>query len=405
MPLTARSVPSLAPGLHGDGNNLWLKVSDAGTRSWVFRFTITGRARYMGLGNAKDVTLAEARNRADAARKLLREGTDPIEARNAAQAVPAARAHTFAEVMALYVAAHGASWRSERHRRLWVASLANHVIPKMGKIPIARITTNDVLQALERFWQTNPETASRIRGRIENVLSYAIARGWRAGPNPALWRGHLQLMLPAPGKLRPTVHFVALDWRDAPAFLAELRREDGICVPALQFLMLTAARPGEVRGATWDEIDLEQAVWTIPASRMKTGRVHRVPLSASAVTVLRGVAMLRAEHGLIFAGQSLRRPMSPGVFVETLRRMGRDELTAHGFRSTFRDWAAEATGYPNHVVEQALAHAIGNQVEAAYRRGDLFTKRVALMADWATFLGRPTAEVVRLPTASGAAAM
>jgi integrase len=397
MPLTARRAQTLnAPGLYGDGGNLWLKVSGPGRRSWVFRYTLAARARSMGLGNANEVSLAEARNRADAARKLLREGTDPIEARNAARAVPEACAHTFAEVTALYLNAHAAAWRSERHRRLWRASMANHVLPIIGTAGVAQVGTNDVLRVLERLWQTKPATASRIRSRIEAVLSYATARGWRSGQNAAAWRGHLALTLPQRTKLRPVEHFAALDWREAPVFIAELRERASVHARALEFLVLTAARPGEVRGATWDEIDLVQAVWAIPAGRMKGARPHRVPLSAPALALLKSMRTQRAERGLIFPGQFVSNLLSSGVFMETLRRMGRPELTAHGFRSTFRDWAAEATGYPNHVVEQALAHTIGNAVEAAYRRGDLFAKRVALMDDWAAYLARPSAVVVPL---------
>jgi integrase len=397
MPLTARRVQTLTdPGLYGDGGNLWLKVSGPGRRSWVFRYTIAGRARSMGLGDARDVSLAEAREKADEARKLLREGTDPIDARNATKAATPSHEPAFREVMDLYLAAHAAAWSSKRHRRLWIASMANHVLPGVGKLPVAKIGTNDVLRVLERLWQTKPQTASRIRRRIEAVISYATARGWRSGANPALWRGHLQLMLPAVGKLRPTEHFTALDWREAPTFMAELRLHDGIGARTLQFLILTAARAGEVRGATWDEIDPEQAIWTIPGSRMKTGRAHRVPLSAQALAVLHTMETQRTEHGLIFPGHFVTNLMSHGVFMETLRRIGRPELTAHGFRSTFRDWAAEATGHPNHVVEQALAHTIGNQVEAAYRRGDLFEKRRLLMNEWAAYLSHTAAEVVRL---------
>jgi integrase len=401
MPLTTRRVQTLTqPGLYGAGNNLWLKVRDGGARSWMFRFTLNGRARSMGLGDARDVSLAEARDKADDARRLLREGTDPIEARNAARAATPSRAHTFAEVMDLYLAAHAPAWRSERHRRLWHASMVRHVLPRLGELPVTQIGTSEVVRTLEPLWQTKPDTASRVRGRIESVLSYATAGGLRHGSNPALWRGHLRLMLPTVRKLRPVEHFAALDWREAPIFMAELREQDSIGARALEFLVLTAGRPGEVRGATWNEVDMSQFIWTVPASRMKTARPHRVPLSAPALAVLQAMEVLRSPKGLIFPGRTLKNVLSHGVFMETLRRMGRRDLTAHGCRSMFSDWAAEATSYPNHVVEQSLAHAVGNAVERAYRRGDLFGRRVGLMNDWAAYLSRPAAEVVRLPTAS-----
>ncbi len=394
MFLTARQLRTLTkPGLYCDGGNLYLQVRGPQQRSWLFRYMIQGRARSMGLGHVDDVSLVEARNKADAARKLVRERTDPLDVRAAAQAK--AKAITFGEVAERYIATQEAGWRSAEHGATWRATLAADVAPVIGKLPVEAIDTEAVLRVLTPIWQIKPETASRIRGRIEKVLSYAIVQGWRSGPNPAAWRGHLQLTLPAVRKVRPVQHFAALDWREAPAFLAKLREQNGMGARALEFAILTAARSGEVRGATWDEIDLERAVWTIPGPRMKTRKEHRVPLSPAAIALLQSVALLRAERRLVFRGPK-PQPMTDRALTYPLEQMGRRDLTAHGFRSTFRDWAAEATGYPNHVVELALAHTIGNAVEAAYRRGDLFTKRVALMDDWAAFLARPAAEVVPL---------
>jgi integrase len=388
------------PGLYGDGGNLWLKVSAAGTRSWVFRYTIAGRPRSMGLGSTRDVSLAEARNKANEARKLVREGTDPIDARQTARGAAAAvQAHTFSHVMNQYLAAHAPAWRNDRHRTIWIASMANHVLPLIGQMAVAAIDTAQVMRVLIPLWHKTPETASRIRGRVESVLAYAIAHGWRDGPNPALWRGHIQQLLPARDKLRPVVHFAALDWQEAPAFMAALRRRNSLSARALEFLILTVARSGELRGATWDEVDMTRAVWTIPATRMKGGKSHRVPLSETALALLETMAPMRSAKRLIFPGRSLRRPMNMSTMNDLLDRMGYGHVTTHGARSTFRDWAAEATGYPNHVVEQALAHVIGNQVEAAYRRGDLFEKRRVLMNDWAAFLERPAAAVVPLSAA------
>jgi integrase len=398
--LTALRLRTLTkPGLYGDGGNLWLQVRGPGRRSWLFRFTLRGKAHSMGLGSADDVPLAEARARADAARALLRDGVNPLAHRETARAAAiaaSARAVTFGEVMERYVASQETGWRSMRHRSLWQASMAQHVLPVLGTLPVDAIDTNLVMKVLEPLWQTTTETASRLRGRIEAVLSYAKVRGWRSGENPATWRGHLQLMLPRRSKVKPVVHFAAIDWRVIPEFMTKLRELDSIGARALQFTILTAARSGEVRGATWDEIDLNAAVWTIPASHMKAGRAHRVPLSGPALAVLESVMLLRCSGGVVFPGPKLRRPITNVTLALPLRQLGHEDLTVHGMRSTFRDWAAEATAYPNHVVEQALAHAVGNAVEAAYRRGDLFAKRVALMDDWAAYLAQPAAEVVPL---------
>ena len=394
MFLTALKLRKLTkPGLYSDGGNLYLQVRGPQQRSWLFRYMIQGRARSMGLGHVDDVSLVEARNKADAARKLVREGTDPLDVRATEQA--RAKAITFGEAAERYVTTQEAGWRSAEHGATWRATLAADVVPVIGKIPVEAIDTDLVLKVLNPIWRVKPETASRIRGRIEKVLSYAIVQGWRSGPNPAAWRGHLQLTLPAVRKVRPVQHFAACDWREAPAFMAKLREQNGMGARALEFAILTAARSGEVRGATWDEIDLERAVWTIPGSRIKAGKEHRVPLSAAALDLLRSVALLRAEGRPVFRGPK-PQPMTDRALTYPLEQMGRRDLTVHGFRSTFRDWAAEATSYPNHVVEQALAHTIGNAVEAAYRRGDLFEKRAALMADWAAYLSRPPAEVVAL---------
>jgi integrase len=398
--LTTLRVRSLtAPGLYGDGANLYLQVRGPGQRSWLFRYMLAGNAMSMGLGPVADVTLAEARVKAAEARKLLRDGIDPREHRNAARAATIAafhRAITFAQVVERYVSAQETSWRNATHRANVRASIAQHVLPTLGPLPVGAITTELVLKVLEPIWQTIPETASRLRGRIEAVLSYATARGWCEGPNPAVWRGHLQLMLPRKSKIRPVRHFAALDWREAPAFMIALSGADSIASRALQFLILTAARSGEVRLATWNEVDLDAAVWTLPARRMKAGRAHRVPLSAAALAVLRSMELLRTSAGPIFPGVKLRRPMTTLALSRVLHALDRDDLTVHGFRATFRTWAAEATSYPHDVVEQALAHSVGNAVVAAYQRGDLFAKRMALMDDWAAYLAQPAAQVVPL---------
>jgi integrase len=389
-------------GKYGDGAGLWLDISP-GRRSWLLRFTYAGRERYMGLGSAADVTLAEARERAEAARRLIRDGIDPIAQRRAGRAAAIeaeARNVTFAEAMAHYLAAHSAAWRHPVTALQWRASLARYAVPTIGQLPCGAVETSHVLTILEPIWGSRSETASRVRGRIEAILSYATIRQWRAGPNPAVWRAHLQLLLPAKEKVAPVQHYAALDWREAPAFMRELRERPGMAAPALAFLILTAARSGEVRRAQWSEVDMERAVWTIAGERMKGGREHRVPLSAPALAILAAQHAIRDNSGLVFHGDRFGVPMSDMTLLAVLRRMARADLTAHGFRSTFRDWAAEATGHPNHVVEQALAHSIGSAVEAAYRRGDLFAKRVALMEDWAEYLAQPATAIVPLQRAS-----
>jgi integrase len=399
--LTAIGMRSLTtPGLYGDGNNLYLRVADTGKRAWVLRYSLRGKARVMGLGSAELVSLGEARQKAEAARKLLATGIDPLDQRAQARAdavIAESRAITFGQATERYLIAHEGGWTAP-YRRKWRQTMRDFAFPVIEALPIEAIDTDQILQILEPIWQRKTVTASVLRGRLEAVLSYATARGWRNGPNPALWRGHLKMLLPAIGKVHTTVHFPALDWREASAFMAQLRGDTAVGSYALQFLILTAARSKEVLGATWAEIDAAAATWTIPQARMKTRVAHRVPLSAPALAVLETMQLLRQGDGLIFPGHrdQGRRRLNHQTPIYLLRRLGHGELTLHGFRSTFRDWAAEATGHPNHVVEQALAHTIGSAVEAAYRRGDLFAKRVALMDDWAAYLAQPAAQVVPL---------
>ena len=399
MRLTAIGIKHLDIGKHGDGDGLWLHVITADRRLWFFRYQRKRRARQMGLGAYPDVLLAEAREKAQAARKLLSQDIDPIDQREAVrQAAEAeiARAKTFTDAAQEYIASKEAGWRNAKHAAQWRNTLATYAKKDIGAMACNAIETADILKVLKPIWTSKPETASRLRGRLEMILSYATAHGWREGPNPALWRGHLQLMLPARDKIAPVEHLAALDWREAAAFMAELRERDGMGARALEFLILTATRSGEVRSADWSEIKLDEKVWTIPAERMKAAKPHRVPLSDRALALLREMAALKDGSGLVFIGLKRGQPMSDMTLTAVLRRMGRGKLTAHGFRSTFRDWAAESTHYPYHVVEQALAHAIGDRVEGAYRRDDLYEKRAALMADWGAFLSRRRANVVAL---------
>jgi integrase len=396
--LTAAKVRTVPPGVYGDGDALWLQVVRAERRSWLFRYQRHGKARAMGLGGFPAVSLAAARSKAQAAREQLAKDVDPIDHQTAvqqAEEAQAARATTFAAAAKAYIEAHEAGWRNDKHAAQWRSTIATHATPILGKMACSAIETADVLKVLKLIWAKKPETAPRLRGRLEMILSYAKAEGWRTGENPAVWRGHLALMLPAKSKIAPIVHHAALDWREAPAFMAALRTREGMGARALEFAILAAVRSGEVRGARWDEIDLDRAEWIISAERMKAGQPHRVPLSEAVLAILHEMAALKDGSGLVFLGQRKGVPMSDMTLTAVLRRMGMGDLTAHGFRSTFRDWAAKATVHPNHVVEQALAHAIGSAVEAAYRRGDLIEKRTALMADWAAYLAKPAAQVLR----------
>ena len=386
-PDSAASVAKLKkPGHYAVGDACYLQIAAGGTRSWVLRYTLNGRARYMGLGSANLVSLAEARAKARDARRLLLDKIDPIEARRAQhreRLLETARGKTFRDCTEGYIASHEAGWRDPRSHKQWVRSLISYVYPRIGDLSIAAIDTALVLAVLEPIWKTKPETASRVRGRIEGVLDWAKARGYRDGENPARWRGHLDHLLPARNKVRRVKHFAALPYAGLPALMAKLRAQPELPARALEFLILTAARTGEVLGAQWDEIDGN--VWTVPAERMKAGKPHRVPLSDRVVEIL---ASLPREGELIFVGARTSAVSNPHQLKRALQRTGYDNITVHGFRSTFRDWAAETTAYPNHVVEMALAHAIGNGVEAAYRRGDLFEKRRELMAAWADYCSK-----------------
>jgi integrase len=401
MRLTALGVQRLKkPGKYNDGRGLYLRVADEHRRTWVFRYSFGGKERFMGLGRFGDVSLAEARDLAQAARRLLARGKDPIQARQAERAALAAHSAAqvaFADAAEQYIAAHEAGWRNAKHRDQWRATLATYVLPRIGSVSVAAIDKAMVHEVLTPIWTRIPETAARIRSRIESVLDYSIARGWREGPNPAIWRGNLRALLPATRKLRMVRHHAALPWREAPAFMAALRNEAGIAARALEFAILTAARSGEVRGARCDEIDLANATWTIPAPRMKGARIHRVPLSAPALELLATLSPAKADRdprALVFpAPRSGERLGVPPLLI-VVRRLGAG-LTVHGFRSTFRDWCSE-TDRPDAAAEAALAHAVANKTVAAYARSDLFEPRRQLMDAWADFLGRAPAEVVSL---------
>jgi len=384
--LSAVAVRNMAtPGLFADGGGLYLQVTKTGAKTWIFRFMLAGRRRDMGLGAVHTVSLAEARAEALRCRQMVRDGIDPIESRKAAKLAKraeVAKAMTFKQCAEAYIKAHEAGWQNAKHAAQWTSTLATYAYPIMGKLAAAAVDTGLVMKVLEPIWATKTETASRVRGRIESVLDWATVHRYRAGENPARWKGHLDQLLPARAKVKKAGHHSALPYHQIGDFMAVLRRQDGTGARALEFAILTAARTGEVIGATWDEVDLDKRLWTIPAERMKAGKEHRVPLSDAAVAVLEAVAMIQ-DGDFIFPGAKAKRPLSNMAMLMVLRRMKRDDLTAHGFRSSFRDWIAECTSFPHEVAEMALAHAVGDKVEAAYRRGDLFEKRRELMAQWA----------------------
>jgi integrase len=390
-PLNALRVKSAPPGRYGDGGKLYLLVRRDHSAFWLFRYTAGGRLREMGLGPARGlnaVPLAKARQKAAALHEQVSAGLDPLaeramqaEATAAAAEAAAVRAITFRDVAEDHLATHASGWSHPKHKAQWISSLATYAYPVIGAVPVAQVSTEHLMTVLRPLWQAKPETASRVRGRIESILTAATVRGLRSGDNPARWRGHLAELLPARSKVAAVVHHPALPFADLPAFFPRLQAADGLGARALELAILTAARTNEVLGATWAELDLDARLWTIPAGRMKARREHRVPLSAPALAVLRKLATIR-EGDFVFTGQAGEKPLSNMALLMVLRRMKRTNLTAHGFRSTFRDWAAETTAFPAEVVEMALAHAVGDKVEAAYRRGDLFEKRRELMESW-----------------------
>ena len=394
MALTALEIKHSKPGMHADGGGLYLHVGKAGNASWIFRFQLNKRRREMGLGALSALSAVEARAKAAELKATVGRGIDPLDVKEAArrdeaQAEASQReenvlnAATFKAATERHLALKESGWRNVKHRQQWENTLATYAYPIIGELPVRDITPQHVLQALEPIWSTKPETASRVRMRIEAVLNSAKVLGWRTGENPALWRGNLDAALPPRSKVRTVKHHAALPWREISPFMAQLRQRDGLSARALEFAILTAARSGEVRKATWSEIDLDQKLWIVPAERMKAGREHRVPLSQSALQLLDEMPRFQG-YDLIFPGTRMQ-PLSDMSLSAVLKRMGMTDITVHGFRSTFRDWAAEHTGHGSDIVEMALAHTISSKTEAAYRRGDLITKRKSLMEDWAAW--------------------
>ena len=377
------------PGLHFVGGvaGLALQVTPLGARSWILRVMIAGKRREMGLGGFPDVTLSGAKERARAARLKISEGSDPIEdARAKRSALIAARAAslTFSEAAAAYIAVMEPEWSNDKHASQWRNTLATYAYPVIGNIFVREIEQSHVMRVLEPIWQTKTETATRLRGRIENILDWARVSGYRSGENPARWRGHLDMLLATPGKIQRVRHHPALPFDEIADFMGKLGAVQGMGARALEFAILTAARSGEIRGAVWSEIDTDKKIWTIPAERMKMKREHKVALNDESVALLEALP----EFGELLFPNAKGTMLSDMTLTAVLRRMNRSDITAHGFRSTFRDWCSERTNYPRDVAEMALAHAIGDKVEAAYRRGDLFEKRRLMMRDWGKFTGK-----------------
>lgn len=379
--LTALKVnQATKPGRYADGNGLYLVVEISGAKRWLLRLVVNGRRRDMGLGSARLVPLAEARELALANRKLAREGGDPIAARAAARKI----VPTFKEAAEKVHAEHKAGWKNGRHVHQWLNTLTEYAFPVIGDLRVNAIATPDILKVLTPIWLTKPETARRVRQRTGTVLDWAKTAGYRVGDNPV---AGVQKGLPKQG--RGDDHHAALPFAQVPAFVKTLRADKPTPGKlAFEFLILTATRTSEVLLATWDEVDFDDKLWTIPAARMKAKRIHRVPLSTRACEILETMKATTGRKGYIFPGAKPGKPLSNMAFLQFLRRKKLD-ITAHGFRSSFRDWAAETTSFAREVAEMSLAHTVANKVEAAYRRGDLLEKRRELMEDWDTFLGSP----------------
>jgi integrase len=371
---------AMKPGVLGDGDGLYLRVSKSGAKSWIFVWRRRGRRREIGFGGIGNVSLAMAREKANEARAILGRGGDP--ATEMAERQAAVQRTTFGECADDLIARMESGWRNRMHAGQWKMTLTEYAKP-LRALPVEDVTTDDVIRTLKPIWTTKPETASRTRGRIEKVLDHAKARGLRTGKNPARWRGHLALLLPARSKLAKA-HLAAMPYGDVPGFLKRLRAVDGVGPRALEFTILTAARTGETMGARWDEISDD--LWTVPAARMKAGKEHRVPLSGPALALVQAVYDRRMGD-YVFSGHSGQKPIGRAAMTLIMKRLDAGDYTVHGFRSAFRDWCAEETEFQREVAEAALAHIVGDKVEAAYRRGDALQKRRALMSAWAAYCG------------------
>jgi integrase len=394
MALTSLEIKNARAGMHADGGGLYLSVKESGARSWIYRYQLIGRRREKGLGAVSDCPAVQARAEAARLKAMVANGVDPIEEQRGHREAVALKARadkveqvvvgaTFKVAAQKHIVSQKAGWRNLKHQQQWENSLATYAYPVIGDHPMRDITVQHVLEILQPIWSVKPETASRVRMRIEAVLNSAKLMGWRSGENPAIWRGGLEAVLPKISKVKRVRHHPAMPWQDLSSFMKQLRARDGISPRALEFAIMTAARSGEVRHATWSEIDLESGLWVIPAEKMKAGREHRVPLSAPVKALLEATPRI-VDCPYVFPG-SCNKPMSDMSLSAVLKRMELSQYTVHGFRSAFRDWAAETTDHHPETVEMALAHAVANKVEAAYRRGDMLAKRHRLMEDWSTW--------------------
>jgi len=375
----------------GDGGGLWLNITAVGRKTWVFRYTPKGGAvTEMGLGSYPAISLLDARELAVEHRTHVAKGLNPKTERDRANV----QHRSFSDCTKLFLADFENGWKNEKHRQQWRNSLRDYAKP-IAKRPVTEIELDDVLKCLRPIWNEKPETASRVRGRIERVLSYAIAQGWRQGANPAIWRGNLDAILPKPKKLQRG-HHAAMSWHEVPGFVERLHGHEALAARALEFLILTAGRSGEVLDAKWSEIDLERAIWAIPAERMKAKKEHRVPLTNAAMAILTALNDTK-RNDLVFPGNAANKPLSGMAMTMLIRRMKVENITVHGFRSSFRDWAGDQTSFPREVAEGCLAHTIGNAVEQAYRRGDALEKRRQLLEAWANYCtGSQAGNVVAL---------
>lgn len=384
--LSARKVTTTKiPGYYSDGGGLYLQVSSTLSKSWIFKFVRDKKATEIGLGSQVDVSLEEARDKATDYRKLLKQGINPLAEKRKVERdlqLSVAKFMSFADCAEAYIEVNRHGWKNPKHAQQWSNTLKQYAYPIFGKLPVAEIDTALVIKCLEPIWTSKNETASRLRGRIETVLDWATVSKYREGENPARWRGHLDKILPKPSKVQKIEHHAALPYAEIAVFMAKLRGQSVVAARCLEFTILTATRTNESIGATWDEIDLSNKTWTIPGERMKAGRAHRIPLSERVIHILQDMQKIKVND---FIFPSTKTGLSNMAMLQLLKRMGEAGLTVHGFRSSFRDWAAETTSYPSEVVEMALAHTIKNQAEAAYRRGDLMEKRSQLMTDWQVF--------------------
>jgi len=392
--LTTKGVQKLVreskPGLTNDGDGLYLKIGKGGGASWIYRFRWSGKLRDMGLGSYADTSLSEAREIASEQRKLVKQGIDPLAAREQKTEVEAGPI-TFTHCAARYIQSHRRSWRNAKHARQWVSTLKTYVRPVIGNLPVEDVTTQDILKILAPIWTVKNETAKRVQGRIENILDFAAAHEYRDPVNPARWRGHLDKLLAKPSRVQKVNHHPAMPYEQVAAFMDLIQGYSSMSSKALQFLILTATRTSEVLNAEWHEVDIAKKTWRIPAERMKANREHRVPLSSQAMDLLLCLPRVKGNNH-IFPGMKAGRSLSNMSLLQFMRGLGygtngeQGNYVPHGFRSSFRDWTGEVTSYPRDVAEMALAHTIENKVEAAYRRGDLFEKRRAMMQEWADFI-------------------